>query len=420
MNNVFRKIRNSKWNGLLSLGMGTILSQGINLLIQPILTRLISPEELGIYSYIYSIANLFIPIASLKLYLLIVTAEEDDEANDIIKISVISVLLVSILYILIIMLSAFFTDYSSKEFILLFLMNPILIFIFGLYYIFLSEDNRYKKYNNMAKAEVTTVATMGVIQLLSGFFNIGSLGLLLGRIFSPIYYFKKSVLYVRKNINIKNIKLFFIKIKKYRDHIIYSVPSQFINSFSYTMIMLSIVTLFTSEEVGYYSVSVKVLGIPLILISNNLSKVYLQKISDVKRHGNSLYFIFKDTVKKLSIISFSIFSLLAFIAPFITEFIFGLGYAEAGRYITILCVMFSFRFIALSLNGTYVVVKKQHLEMTFQIILIIVGGLAFLLASIYDMNIYMYLMLISVAYSLVYFMMIMNIGRECAKNDHKV
>lgn len=419
MYNFLTKIKKGKWGGLFSLGIGTILSQGINLLIQPVLTRLISPEELGLYSYAYSLANLFIPIASLKLYLLIVTTEKDEEANDIIGISLTSVLLTSLLYIVLLLISTLFKTYGSNELILLFFLNPIIIFIYGSYYVFLSEDNRYKKYDDMAKAEVKMVGTMGLLQILSGILNFGSLGLLISRVFSPNHYFSRAITHLKNNYRRLNLKMFFINIRKYKNHIIYSVPSQFINSFSYTLIMFSILSLFSSEEVGYYSVSVRVLGIPLVLISNNLSKVYLQKISDVNRLNHSLYSIFKLMTVRLVASSAILFMLIAIIAPLVTEFIFGSGYAESGRYIAILCIMFSFRFVALSLIGTYVVINKQYLEMFFQILLIGTGMLTFFLTNLYNLNIYSYLSLISILYSFVYFFMIVNIGMQCKKNDRK-
>src|SRR5699024_10497940 len=162
-----------------------------------------------------------------------------------------------------------------------------------------------------------------------------------------------------------------------------------------------------AEEVGYYSVSVKVLGVPLMLISYNISKVYLQKISKVKANNESLFGIFKYTIKRLFIVSLLFFSLIAIVSPFVTEFIFGRGFQEAGIYITILCFMFSIRLVTSSLTGTFVVIEKQNIEMLFQLLFILVGICVYIFAKIFQITIYKYLLLISIFYGLVYFYILM-------------
>lgn len=419
MNRIVEKMKQNKSNGLLFLSTGTVLSQGINLLMQPILTRLITPEELGLYSYIFSIANLFIPVASLKLYILIVTAEDDEEAKEVAYLSIVSIIFVILLYILIVVSSSVFSNHTPTEYKLLLTINPLIIFTSGLYYVFLSMDNRYRKYQKMAKAEISKVGILGLLQIVSGILNFGVVGLLVSRIFSPLYFLSTAVQNLDKNKVITNIKHYFSRIKKYRKHIFYSVPSQFINSFSYTLIMLSIISLFSSEEVGYYSIAMKVLGIPLVLISNNLGKIYLQKISGENRSSRSLFAIFKKTTFRLITVSLLLFAVIVIASPFATEMIFGYEYADSGNYIIILSYMFAFRFITSSLVGTYVVIKKQHIELYFQIILIIVGVFIYIISTIFSISIYHYLILVSMSYGLVYLTMLINIGKECKRFDQE-
>lgn len=419
MKKSFEKIINSKWSGVLSLSIGTVFSQGINVVIQPLLTRLLTPSELGQYSYILSIANLFIPIASLNLHLLIVTAKDDTEAERITELSIFSVLFLTIIYYLVILFSQYLANYSTFDLILLLTITPLIIFTSGVYQIFVSRDNRMKQYTDIATAEITKVGTMGVVQIISGFLNFGVIGQLTGKLLSPVYYLRKNVYFIIKTL--KNISLldYINNIKKYLYHVIYSVPSQFISSFSYTLIMLSIVSLYSTEEVGYYSVSVRVLGLPIILISYNLSKVYLQKISDNRNNNESLLETYLDTVKKLLIISIVIFTSIAVVAPKITEIIFGEGFEEAGYYISILCVMFSVRLVASSLTGTFIVVGKQNIQMILEIFFVMVGSVAYITATILNLTIYKYLIMISILYALVYAIILIYMGIQCNLWDEK-
>mgnify|MGYP000266142446 CR=1 FL=1 len=44
--------KNSIWVGILHMGLGTVLAQMINIVVQPILTRIFPTETLGIYTYL--------------------------------------------------------------------------------------------------------------------------------------------------------------------------------------------------------------------------------------------------------------------------------------------------------------------------------------------------------------------------------
>ena len=75
-------------NGVVLMTLGTVLAQSINVFIQPILTRLYSPNVLGMYTVIVSIASIIIPVASLKIEMLIVSSESDIEAQKLTDLSI--------------------------------------------------------------------------------------------------------------------------------------------------------------------------------------------------------------------------------------------------------------------------------------------------------------------------------------------
>ena len=90
------KSRNSIWRGIFVMGFGTVLAQMINVLVQPILTRIVSAETLGIYTYIVSLATMVIPVASLKMDMLIVSEKDDEQAQYITDVSLILDVIVSV------------------------------------------------------------------------------------------------------------------------------------------------------------------------------------------------------------------------------------------------------------------------------------------------------------------------------------
>ncbi|MET1179937.1 oligosaccharide flippase family protein [Peribacillus simplex] len=413
-------IKNSQWSGVISLGIGTVVAQLINIIIQPLLTRMITPEELGVYSFIISMANLIIPVASLKLSMLIVVDGEDDNAELLTDVSILTVLLVTFIYTIFLVIMMFVGNNSFYEIGALSFLIPLIILTNGVRFTFVNHNNRYMKYSLISKVDILRESLKGFIQVTSGFLGGGVFGQSFGYAVSPALGLKiQAKDYMirfkqRDKITLKDVLSIYMKHKK---HILYLVPAQFINSFSYALITMSVISLFSAREAGYYSISFMVLGLPLVLISNNVSRVFLQKLGSDYREGKSVWKNYISFIKILGIISILGFSLLAIIAPKVSELIFGVGYEEAGRYITILCFMYALRFIASSLIGGYVVFNKQKMDTVFQTLLVLSGVAIHYLTEIFILNIYEYLGLISITYGIVYLLIIINLGFICKKHS---
>ncbi|MBS4030263.1 MAG: oligosaccharide flippase family protein [Clostridiales bacterium] len=411
-------LRNSQWSGVISLGLGAIIGQSVNLLIQPILTRLITPEELGVYTFIISMANLIIPVASLKLYILIVIDSNDENADVLTDVSIATVFIISILYTLFIAIILTIRNNAFNQIGWLAFVIPLIVVTNGMRFVFISYNNRYKKYSLISSVEVLREFFKGFLQVTSGFLGGGAFGQSLGYALSPILGFNVlTKVYIARLKSRKRITLdlLFQNYKNHKKHIFYLVPAQFINSLSYALIMISIISLFSTTEAGYYSVSVRVLGLPLVFISNNVSRVYLQKLGEDFRMGNSVWKNYLSVIKVLGLISVLGFTVLAIIAPSVSEVIFGRGYEEAGKYITILCFMYALRFIASSIISGYVVFNKQKMDVFFQTLLVLSGIATHLISSKFGLSIYGYLTLISITYGSIYLAIIINIGFVCRK-----
>jgi O-antigen/teichoic acid export membrane protein len=170
-------------------------------------------------------------------------------------------------------------------------------------------------------------------------------------------------------------------------------------------------------EVGYYSISYQVLALPLLLISSNVSRVFLKKISEDYGNKKSMFANFTRIVKNLGLLSVITFSILAIFAPMVSEYVFGKGYEETGKYIAILSFLYAFRFIASSISGAFVIYKKQKYSLLFNTLISIAGGLIFIIVKIACFNIYTYFTIISIVYGAIYLAVIVCIGYISRKID---
>lgn len=417
--------KNSIWVGILHMGLGTVLAQMINIVVQPILTRVFPAETLGIYTYLISLATMIIPVASLKLDMLIVSEPNEKEAQYITDACIIINILISLIYAIVIIVGYRVSDNNifNKYGIIIYVV-PVLVFTNGLRFLFISYLNRYKEYKTISIIAIIREAIRAVIQVGAGFLSLGVFSLSMGYAVSPLFglniqmrnYLKE--LKERPRINLKKFKE--IVLVKGKRQILFLVPAQFINSFSSSLVTISITALFSAKILGYYSAGVRILDIPIVFITSNVSKVCYQRISENVANKKPVLRTLMSVIIVLSVVSIMGFGTLYVIAPRLSEIVFGQGYRVAGEYIRCLCVMYAVRLVATSFAGVYTVFKKQNFELILNILLIVSAGVSYVVCSMFNFEVTTYLKFMNTGYTIVYLLMLLGYIVMCKNYDKKI
>lgn len=417
--------KNSIWVGILHMGLGTVLAQMINIVVQPILTRVFPAEALGIYTYLISLATMIIPVASLKLDMLIVSEPNEKEAQYITDACIIINILISLIYAIVIIFGYQVSDNNifNKYGIIIYVV-PVLVFTNGLRFLFISYLNRYKEYKTISIIAIIREAIRAVIQVGAGFLSLGVFSLSMGYAVSPLFglniqmrnYLKE--LKERPRINLKKFKE--IVLVKGKRQILFLVPAQFINSFSASLVTISITALFSAKILGYYSAGVRILDIPIVFITSNVSKVCYQRISENVANKKPVLRTLMSVIIVLSAVSIMGFGTLYVIAPRLSEIVFGQGYRVAGEYIRCLCVMYAVRLVATSFAGVYTVFKKQNFELFLNVLLIVSAGVSYVVCSMFNFEVTTYLKFMNTGYTIVYLLMLLGYIVMCKNYDKKI
>lgn len=413
---------NSLLSGIFYMGFGTVIAQMINVLIQPVLTRIVPAETLGIYTYIVSMANIVIPIASLKLEMLVVSETDDTEAQFITDVCIWINLIITAAYFIVILIGynipglTTFNKYGVVVF-----LAPFLALTNGIRFLFISYNNRYKKYKLITGVAIIREAVRAAIQVVSGLLSFGVVGQAMGYALSPAvglhlqakqYIARKKE---RKKLSFEKAKE--VVFKKGRGQILYLVPGQFINSLASSFVTISITTLFSATVLGHYSAGVRLLEIPILFITSNVNKVCYQRFSENVANKRPLTKTLFSLIAVLSVIAFGGFGLLYFIAPRLSEIVFGQGYYIAGVYIKHLCLMYAIRLVATSFNGIFTIFGKQKYELGLNIALILVAAIAYAFVSKLGLDIEVYLSIIGFGYAAVYAILLTGYCVICKKFD---
>lgn len=391
---------------IIQLTTGSIIAQVITMLVSPVTTRLFSQEELGLYTLVLTIVSIFGPVLCLRYDMSIVTAKNKESEYSLIIGSLVIGLSMSTI------ISLFYRIFFSKR-LLPNSVNHNFIFVFLLFLLIMSAiintltafNNKNKEYGLISKVYVKRNLIQNILMIITGFFNMGYIGLLLSQLGSMISGIKnQSVVLLTKKEEIKKIKKQQVmeQLLHEKKQPIYSVPASLLNSSSYSILNFFITGLFGLKVFGLYSMSYRILGLPLTLISGNISKVFFQNASDSYHKSGSYRELLLKYTGLLLLLAIPMSLGLFLFSEFLFELIFGKGWGVAGIYVKILAPMYGIRLVVSTVSVSLIVSGKQQLELILQFLFILFSVLAYIICNVFSLNEYSFFIIISVTYSIVY------------------
>lgn len=260
-------------------------------------------------------------------------------------------------------------------------------------------NNRYKQYSLISETYITRSLAQNLLMLLAGYFKLGIIGLLLSQAIGSLVGLKKqSSLLIKERKKV--VTSSFSKMKevmiKYRNQALYTTPAVFMGSFSYNALNIFIAQFYGNSILGLYSMSYRILGMPVNLVSNNLAKVFYEEAAREYESKGSFFNSYRKTLLLTIPLAIGMFIVLVFFAPQIFSFVFGKNWKVAGIISQILAPMFSAKIVTNTLNPSVAIVQKQGYNMLFQILSVIMFIFLVVFVITFKSKIYVFLILYSV------------------------
>lgn len=359
------------------------IAQVILIITTPIITRLYSPTEFGEFTIFSNIAMILIPIINARYDLLIVNTKNDRSANILSQISFLISLLILLILIPIFAISA----WLYPNFILDFIFIIIMLFLVSLTNIFTNYLNKERKYKVLSLINVFRAGSMALLQIIFGLLALGSLGLIIGFSLSYIAGITLGYKTFKKHFNIvrdkEETKALFLENK---NQLVYSTPSILLNSLSFSVVVFFIGILYTNTEVGIYGMAIRVLGIPVTIISLGLSKIFMQQANDYYiEYGN-----FRNLLLKFSsilvIVSIILYVPLYLFSEELVNILLGHSWVYAITVIKIVIPLFVIRLIVSTVSLSVIVLQKQQLELILQALFLIGTTATFVISKMLNLT----------------------------------
>ena len=362
---------------------GTLVAQIIAMIGAIFLAKIYGEEAYGLFGVFISITSITSIVSSLQLDKFIVISKNIKESinwyNFLLILVPVCTILISIL--LFVVSNYFFNEQLSLNILLLSTIGTLLIALIT------TNENFFtfkKEFSTISNSKIVlTITNLGLqILLYSSYHLLGLIiGFLISQFFLFLFYFYKN----RSVISTPNFGEIKKGIESNSSILKFLLPSNTLNSLANSLMPILILAFFGAKEAGVYFFSLKILGIPLFLISSSVAQVYFQKSSILLRENKKeLLKLTKKIVGTNLLIMLVFLILINTVGMYILEYYFDEKWSNLRPYTLILSILIFTRTSFNPISSLIIVLNKNLESLLFNSYLFIVNLVAICVGYFYN------------------------------------
>lgn len=379
-------IKNSRFVKNIGLLAGaTLIVQVISFFLTPIITRLYSPENYGLYGTLITCSSILVSFFSLKFEMGIIKSDNIEEERDLTFLSLASVL-VFFLFTFLIGLSFEFWDFSifGIEGKIL-IGSSIIAFFLSISNIFQQVLNNLEKYKVISLKTVLSKLVITSTQILYGLKGNSYISLILGQIsgllIGMIYLLSRIPrTLLRFDLSIKRLKKTVINNKYFPR---YLALQGLLNAVSQSVPVIFLNHFYSETIVGNYFLAIAILQLPLSLLGKSIRQVFFKNISVDNKDPQKILKKLKKIVLVLSLLSTPFLFIIIFFGIDLFTFIFGDDWIIAGEFSKYLIFWVVLMFINIPTSSVLILINKQKVQAQYEFFLLFVRVISFLICGYY-------------------------------------
>jgi len=394
---------------VLKLVSGTTLAQAITILTAPIITRLFAPEAFGLLNVFTSLITIFTVVICLRYEFAIVLPDDDEDAANLVGLCILIALGISALAALVLLiLGRPLVNLLKAPNLYTFLwLIPIGLLIQGFFQAFNYWNTRTKHFGRLSIARVSaSLTTSALPMLLASLGHATAASLVYSYIAGTFIYACVLGAQVLKDSGalfyrfIQRSRML-VNLKRYRKFPLVDSWGSFINNLSWQLPSLMLLYFFSETVVGYYSLSNRLILLPLTLIGNSIAQVFYQRSAELRTNPVNLSKSVELVFHRLTAIGLFPALILGIAGPQLFGIVFGANWVEAGRYTQILSPWMFVLFISTPLGNLFATLERQELSLIVNSIILLTRFASLAIGGLTH-NIYLTLIIWSVTGVLVY------------------
>lgn len=365
---LFNKLSTNHFlKSVLTLSSGIAIGQLINLVGMPIVSRLYEPEALGLYTLLTTNSSLISSVACLGMMTSFMLPERDEEARGLCQLVTKSTCFISMTAMLLLFLFqnhyklVDFSLFSYEIYLLLIFINIMLTTVSSICY---SYANRFKLYKVMFWNPVFTALFHGIFRVLLFYLGFRQTGYLYAAYISTminiLHLLRHANPYVKvEDPQLKNLPL----LKQYIRFPKYQMPANLVSSMEFQIPIRGITFLYGDSILGMYSMSMRIIGLPVTFLASPINRVYFQEASHRYQNNEDISeFTFNILKANIKLAIVPICFLIIF-GETLFACILGENWRMAGQFATILASCELMRFCSSCISGGFIIIGKKKISL---------------------------------------------------------
>ncbi len=300
---------------------GTTIAQVIGVLVTPLLTRIYAPEAFGTLALFTSITSIIGVVACLRYELAIMLPETDEEAANLLAVSLLAVVAITALTVPVITLGGplLLRLLNASQLGPYLWVVPLAVFAGGVFHALSYWSSRTRQFGRVAAMRVVNAGSTYAGKLGAGYAIAPTGGSLIGATFlgtvlsagilASKVWRQDAAIFLRA-IRPLDIRAALVR---HRHFPLYGSWSALLNKVSSQLPVLLLSAYFAPAIAGYYAFSHSLLSLPIGLIGDAFASVFFQRASIVRGTGGLAEFVAMSTKWLISLSALPFLLLLSFL-----------------------------------------------------------------------------------------------------------
>jgi len=406
--------RREFFRNVATLVSGTTFVQIVAILIYPVLSRIYTPDDFGLFGLYMSIISITAIVATAKYEMAIMLPRREEDAVNLLGVSIsISAMITLFLMVVIILFNRPICMVLGNEALSRWLyFVPLSTLLVGLFQSFKLYANRNKRYRlltgaNMGQSLTNSAAKVSVGPLVKGAAGLIA-GTILGQLVGALIFIIPELRKNRENMALITRSKMAGLSKQYNLFPKFNMFQGVVNNFSAALPIFIFNSFFTSAIAGFFTLGYSIIYRPMNLVTTAFYQVLSQRIIERYNKGQRIYPEIKMFLYRLLQLVTIPFILVAVFAPAIFRVVFGQGWEEAGNYTQIIIPWLFMISLTMPLSFIPDMFRRQKKAMILDVIRFILRAIS-LIVGILKNDVYLGLMLFSttstimIMYSLLWY-----------------
>ena len=352
---------------------GTFIAQLIPILLQPVLKRLFTVEQFGVFDIYFRSVGLLAIVFSLKYEkAIILSKSKSDSVAIYLGIIMLGTLSFLITELILIVLSAFGVEFKGipEAYSLIVFLIPLSALFFTINLASQLMFIRQKRFMASSSLKIFRRGSEGLIQTGAGFagkFWGLPLGEMAGSFTAALTGFFRLRKDLRRDLP-QNLRASLREnARKYSEFPKYAFLSNLLNTFVLSALTFQIFAKFSLQEVGFAELTQRMLAIPSALIGVSLGQLILQRFSEAYNNRTSVKKLFAGFLLFGILVAVPFFFTIFFWGPEIFAWVFGKRWEMSGIFATYLVSSWSLLIIISPLGQILIGLHKIKINSFWEI-----------------------------------------------------